>query len=313
MAIQIAKATPQAILEAAELIKRGGLVAVPTETVYGIAADAANPEAVARLYQVKGRPRFNPLIAHVNGLAMAEREGVLNGLAAKCAQEYWPGPLTLVVPVRAGGKTCELGRAGLPSIALRHPGHSVAHDLVTALGRPVVAPSANRSGRISPVSAQDVAEELGHSIDLILDGGRSPLGMESTILGFLGDRPQLLRPGGLERGRIEHFLQMPLAAPVATGDKPTAPGQLSRHYSPNARLRLNVIEPEPGEVFIGFGDIKGDCSLSPKGDLRQAAASLYPLLRHLDRTHDRIAICPIPQHGLGEAINDRLRRAAHRD
>lgn len=313
MGANIVRATPQAIEEAAGILSRGGLVAVPTETVYGLAGDAANPEAVARIYEVKGRPRFNPLIAHVNGPEMAAREGVLDGKAAYCAGFYWPGPLTLVVPARQTGQTCDLARAGLTSIALRHPSHSVAHDLITTLGRPIVAPSANRSGRISPVTAQDVAEELGEGVDMILDGGRCPLGLESTIVSFLTDPPQLLRPGGLARDEIERFLGTPLAAPAPAGSNPTAPGQMLRHYAPEARLRLDVMTPEPDEVYVGFSTIKGDYSLSTGGVLREAAANLYPLLRYLDRHHDRIAICPIPRHGLGEAINDRLWRAAHRD
>jgi len=304
--------TPDGIKMAVEILDQGGLVAVPTETVYGLAADAANAEAVARLYDVKGRPSFNPLIAHVNGPEMAAREGDISGAASFCAGFYWPGPLTLVVPVANGGTVCDLARAGLGTIALRHPSHSVAHDIITGLGRPIVAPSANRSGRISPVTPQDVYEELGDSIDAIMDGGRCPVGVESTVVAFTRPEPTLLRPGGLERDVLETFLGAPLADPEK-GSAPASPGQLKRHYAPNARLRLDARGPEDGEVFVGFGDVTGDYTLSQNGVLKEAAANLFPLLRFLDRNHERIAICPIPRHGLGEALNDRLRRAAARD
>lgn len=312
MAPPILKATVENIARAADILRAGGIVGMPTETVYGLAADARNAAAVARVFEVKGRPQINPLIAHVDSPQMAQREGVLAGKAAFCAGFYWPGPLTLVVPVAPGVSVCELARAGLETIALRHPGHSVAHDLISMLGAPIVAPSANRSGRISPVTPQDVAEELGDGVDLILDGGRSPVGVESTIVSFTGPAPQLLRPGGLQRDTLEAFLDAPFAAPAAPGDQPSAPGQMARHYAPDARLRLDVMAPEAGEIFVGFGQIKGHYTLSETGILAEAAANLFPLLRHLDRQHDAIAICPIPRHGLGEAINDRLRRAAKR-
>jgi L-threonylcarbamoyladenylate synthase len=311
MATLALKPTREGIAAAVDILRRGGIVAVPTETVYGLAADAANAEAVARLYEVKHRPAFNPLIAHVNGPEMAALEGEISGAASFCAGFYWPGPLTIVVPAREGGATCDIARAGLDTIALRHPSHSITHDIITALGRPIVAPSANRSGKISPVTPQDVYEELGESIDAIMDGGRCPVGLESTVVSFTGPQPVLLRPGGLERNVLETFLGMPLAM-AEPGAAPASPGQLARHYAPNATLRLDARGPELGEVFVGFGDIRGDYSLSERGVLKEAAANLYPLLRFLDRKHERIAICPIPRHGLGEAINDRLRRAAER-
>lgn len=312
MATLALKPTPEGIAAAVDLLRQGGLVAIPTETVYGLAADAANAEAVARLYEVKGRPAFNPLIAHVNGPEMAAREGEMRGAASYCAGFYWPGPLTLVVPAQQGGSTCALARAGLDTVALRHPSHSIAHDIITGLGRPLVAPSANRSGRISPVTPHDVYEELGESIDAIVDGGRCPVGVESTVVSFTGPEPALLRPGGLERDVLETFLGTPLAKPDPTAS-PSSPGQLARHYAPNATLRLDASGPEPGEVFVGFGAITGDYSLSENGVLKEAAANLFPLLRLMDRKHDRIAICPIPRHGLGEAINDRLKRATTRE
>ncbi|MEM9738998.1 MAG: L-threonylcarbamoyladenylate synthase [Pseudomonadota bacterium] len=312
MATLALKPTPEDISTAVNILRQGGIVAVPTETVYGLAADASNADAVARLYAVKGRPAFNPLIAHVNGPEMAAQEGDLSGKAGFCAGFYWPGPLTIVVPVAPGGAACELARAGLDTIGLRHPSHSVTHDIITRLGRPIVAPSANRSGRISPVTPQDVYEELGDDLDAIVDGGRCPLGLESTVVSFTGQEPALLRPGGVERAVIERFLGTPLAT-AETGSRPESPGQLSRHYAPNARLRLDAKTADGGEVLVGFGHLSGDYSLSPRGDLKEAAANLYPLLRYLDRHHDQIAIGPIPRHGLGEAINDRLQRAAARD
>ena len=313
MTAPVHKATPDAIAEAADILRRGGLVAVPTETVYGLAVDAANPDAVARLYEVKGRPRFNPLIAHVNGPEMAKREAVLEGSAAFAAGFYWPGPLTLVLPAASTGRVCDLARAGLDTIALRHPSHSVAHDLVTVFGGPLVAPSANPSGRISPVTARDVAADLGDGIDLILDGGRCPVGIESTIVSFVGDPPELLRPGGLDPAALERFLSVSLARPGDETASPRAPGQLARHYAPNAQLRLNAVSAQADEVLLGFGPVVGaSANLSPRGNLAEAAANLFAMLRWLDGRHERIAISPIPQEGLGEAINDRLRRAAAR-
>lgn len=311
MAANIKTATLDTIGEAASIIRAGGLVAMPTETVYGLAADAANPEAVARIYEAKERPSFNPLIAHVNGLEMAAQQGQLEGSAASLAGAFWPGALTLVLPVTAGCSVCELARAGLGTVALRHPGHSVAQDLVTAVGRPLVAPSANMSGRLSPVTAQDVADELGERVDLILDGGRCPVGVESTVVSFAGPHPSLLRPGGIEREALERVLGEPLLAPATGhGGAPASPGQLERHYAPSATLRLNVTTPEPGEILIGFGPMDVPYSLSRSGNLNEAAAQLFVLLRQLEGRHDRIAIAPIPDIGLGEAINDRLRRAA---
>ena len=311
MSAPILKPSDSAIARAADCLKVGGLVAMPTETVYGLACDASNAEAVARLYEVKGRPSFNPLISHIDGLSTALREAEFSDLARRLAEFYWPGPLTIVQPARPDGSVCDLARAGLDTVALRHPAHGIAQDLIAAFGGPLVAPSANRSGRISPVSAGDVAEELGDAIDLILDGGRCAVGLESTVLGLAGETPVLLRPGGLAREALERFLERPLAAPGPT-TRPASPGQLARHYAPNAILRLNAEEAEPGEVLVGFGEVAADHTLSESGDLREAAANLFPLLRQLDRTHTRIAVAPIPDTGLGEAINDRLRRAATR-
>lgn len=315
MSAPVRKATPEAIAEAADILRRGGLVAMPTETVYGLAADATNPDAVARLYEVKARPRFNPLIAHVNGPKMARREAVMDGPGGFCAGFYWPGPLTLVLPVSDHATVCDLARAGLDTIALRHPSHTVAHDLITAFGGPLVAPSANLSGRLSPVMPADVTADLGESIDLILDGGRCPVGVESTIVSFMGDSPMLLRPGGLDTAALERFLGAELKRrPEGAGETPRAPGQLSRHYAPNAVLRLDATSPKAGEAMLGFGPVaQADVNLSVSGNLAEAAANLFTMLRWLDRRHDQIAVSPIPRHGLGEAINDRLLRAARRE
>lgn len=284
---------------------------MPTETVYGLAADASNADAVARLYEIKQRPQFNPLIAHVNSPQMAALQGELTGNAPYLAGFYWPGALTLVVPVTPACGVCDLARAGLDTVAMRHPSHSVAHDLISLVGRPLVAPSANMSGRLSPVTAQDVAEELGDKVDLVLDGGRSPIGIESTVVSCVGPHTTLLRPGGVPRDAIERFLGEPLHAPATgNGSAPASPGMMERHYAPRAQLRLNAEGPELNEVFVGFGPMAAQYSLSQNGDLKEAAATLFPLLRLLERTHDRIAIAPIPETGLGEAINDRLRRAA---
>ncbi len=309
----IVRAGYDAIDEAVRILRDGGLVAMPTETVYGLAANAASPDAVARLYDAKARPRFNPLIAHVDGPDMARREARLDGAAAFLAGFYWPGPLTLVLPVAATGQTCDLARSGLDTIALRHPGHSVAHDLITAFGGPLVAPSANRSGRISPVTAREVAAELGDRVDLILDGGRCPVGLESTIVDMTGAAPFLLRPGGLATEALDRFLGMPLSRPASDPDRPRAPGQMSRHYAPEATLRLDALEAGPGEALLGFGPVSSaTLNLSPGADLREAAANLFTMLRRLDAVHSRIAVSPIPHRGLGEAINDRLERAARR-
>lgn len=313
MAAPIVRAGYDAIDEAVRILRGGGLVAMPTETVYGLAADAANPDAVARLYDAKARPRFNPLIAHVNGPDMARREARLDGAAAYLAGFYWPGPLTLVLPAAATACTCDLARAGLDTIALRHPGHTVAHDLITAFGGPLVAPSANRSGRISPVTAREVAAELSDRVDLILDGGRCPVGIESTILDMTGADPLLLRPGGLDPEALERFVGKAFIRPSSDPDAPRAPGQMSRHYAPDATLRLDALEASPGEALLGFGPVSGaTLNLSPGGDLREAAANLFTMLRRLDAVHGQIAVSPIPRTGLGEAINDRLARAAYR-
>lgn len=312
MVARLVPVLPETIALAASILREGGLVAMPTETVYGLAADATNPEAVASLYEAKGRPRFNPLIAHVASLDMAKQQGVFSSLAERLAGTYWPGPLTLVVPVAGSVTVCDLARSGLDTLALRQPAHTAASALISAFGRPVVAPSANLSGHVSPTRAEHVAADLADKIDLILDAGPCPVGIESTILAVDGEETTLLRAGALPSDALERFLGRPLKR--ASEAAISAPGMLKSHYAPKARLRLNADRPEPGEGFLGFGPgMPGDMNLSPGGDLTEAAARLFGLLREMDARFDRIAVAPVPAHGLGEAINDRLERAAHRD
>ena len=310
-------ATPAAIAAAAESLRAGELVAFPTETVYGLGADAASPRAVAKVYAAKGRPSFNPLIAHVLGVEDAAREALLPSAALGLAARFWPGPLTLVAPARADTRVCELARAGLASVALRAPSHAAARALLEAFGGPIAAPSANRSGHVSPVTAADVFDDLSGRVRIILDGGRAQTGLESTIVSFLGETPALLRPGAITREAIEAEIGGPLAGP-ARGVQ--APGLTDAHYAPRALLRLDARELEPCEAGVDFAGalaLKGAgavlLDLSPSGDLVEAAANLYAHLRELDRRGvARAAVAPIPEHGLGEAINDRLRRAAYR-
>lgn len=297
------------LTHAATLLRGGGLVAIPTETVYGLAANAADADAVARLYEAKGRPRFNPLIAHVSGLEMAKRLGVLSELAQALAEEFWPGPLTLVLPKHRDAPLCDLANAGLDSVALRAPAHEAAQALLKELDLPLVAPSANPSGAISPTTAQHVLDGLSETIDLVLDGGPCPVGLESTVVAVDGDQATLLRPGGLARSAIEKITG-PLAM-AGDSDAPQSPGMLKSHYAPNAAVRLNATSRRDGEVLLGFGSIAGDINLSARGDLVEAATRLFAALRELDTKGAKtIAVAPIPAEGLGEAINDRLRRAA---
>ena len=300
------------IARAAEILRGGGLVAFPTETVYGLGADATNDRAVAAIFEAKGRPKFNPLIVHVPGVADAERLVSFNPLALRLAESFWPGPLTIVLPRAGTSPISLLASAGLDTIAVRSPAHPVARELLAAVGRPLAAPSANRSGRVSPTTARHVAEDFGERIDLILDGGPTTLGLESTVIGFERDRAVLLRPGAIAREEIEKVTG-PLLAP---GHAIASPGQLRSHYAPRARLRLNAADVEPGEALLAFGpDVPSGAravrNLSSGGDLMEAAANLFAMLRELDASGTaRIAVMPIPKRGLGEAINDRLIRAA---
>jgi L-threonylcarbamoyladenylate synthase len=325
---RVCQTGPAAIADAARCLAQGGLVAFPTETVYGLGADAGNAVAVARLYAAKGRPAFNPLIAHVVDLAAARRLARFDAGAERLAAAFWPGPLTLVLPKAPNGAVCELATAGLDSIAVRVPDHPVARAVLAAFGRPIVAPSANRSGHVSPTSAGHVLADLRGRIDLILDGGSTPVGVESTIVACLdalrgpGGEPALMRPGGLPRAEIERVLGHAIAdapAPASDLDAPLAPGQLPSHYATRARLRLDAREVMQGEALLAFGPSRPAgaehaaqvLNLSPAGDLIEAAANLFSHLRALDHgVASVIAVMPIPATGLGEAINDRLRRAA---
>lgn len=297
---------PDDITAAVGALEAGKLILLPTETVYGLAADAADPMAVAAIFEAKGRPRFNPLISHVADLAQAGEVGVFDARARLLAEAFWPGPLTIVVPIRDRSAVCDLARAGLDTVAVRSPGHALAREVITAFGRPVVAPSANRSGRPSPTTYDDAVEETGAFAAAALDGGPCAVGLESTVVSVL-DQVRLLRPGAVTRTQIEAVVG-PLAE--AEDDAKRSPGRLALHYAPEAPLRINAEAPREGEVFLAFGT-PGPFSLSPTGDLREAAANLFRLLREADRTKPAgIAVAPIPTQGLGEAINDRLKRAA---
>lgn len=297
---------------AASIILAGGLVAVPTETVYGLAADATNGAAVAAIYTAKGRPSFNPLICHVADLAMAESLADFSPLARRLAERFWPGPLTLVLPRKTTCPVSELATAGLQSIALRQPKHEATLRLIQIIGLPIAAPSANPSEQLSPTTAAHVAAGLGARIDLIIDGGACPAGLESTIIAPGEDGVVMLRPGALARSDIELFTG-PLSTPE-TASGILAPGMMKRHYAPRARLRLDATSVSEGEAFLAFGPpppgVSPSLNLSIRGDLTEAASNLFAMLRTLDQSHRAIAVAPIPDSGLGEAINDRLRRGA---
>lgn len=313
---RVLKADSAAISAAAAALRQGGLVAFPTETVYGLGADACNGPAIARLYAAKGRPAFNPLIAHVADVAAARQLAIFGPEADRLATAFWPGPLTLVLPKRPDCPVAALALAGLDSIAIRVPSHPTARALLTAFGGPVVAPSANRSGHVSPTDAAHVLADLRGRIDLILDDGPCDVGVESTIIALLGE-PTLLRPGGLPREEIERALGHALAAPPASDDDdaPLAPGMLTSHYAPKAKVRLDAETPRSGETLLAFGPAPAfdgtTLNLSPRGDLIEAAANLFSHLRALDASGaTAIAVMPVPHGGLGDAINDRLARAA---
>lgn len=309
---------PERALETAvAALSAGEPVAMPTETVYGLAADATNPDAISRIYEIKGRPRFNPLIAHVASLEMAKEHADFDPISLKLAETFWPGPLTLVVPLKAESAIHELCTAGLPTVGMRAP-QGFAGALISRFGRPLAAPSANTSGRISPTTAQHVSADLGDSVKLILDGGATRVGVESTIIKVEGEHVRLLRPGGLEVAEIERVI----GRKVERGDAAQAieaPGMLASHYAPNAGVRLSASSVDSNEVLVNFGgaavagagQAAARFDLSPSGDLREAAANLFAIMKKADAIGARaIAFAPIPDEGLGEAINDRLRRAA---
>jgi L-threonylcarbamoyladenylate synthase len=319
---EILPAGVAAVAAAVQRLGNGGLVAFPTETVYGLGADAANAEAIARLYQAKGRPAFNPLIAHVSDREAAQRIARFDATAMALAEAFWPGPLTLVLPKAPRCPVADLATAGLDTVAIRVPVHPVARDILRGLGGAIVAPSANLSGHVSPTTAAHVQSDLAGRIDLIVDGGPVAVGVESTIVGCF-ETPMLLRPGGVPRAAIERVLGRPLLRPPedpeADSDQPLAPGMLASHYAPRTRVRLNAINIAPGEALLAFGSTMpagfdkaaAVMNLSERGDPTEAAANLFGYLRALDDKQAlAIAVMPVPDDGLGEAINDRLRRAA---
>jgi len=304
------------IATAAAALKDGQLVAFPTETVYGLGGDALNPEAVARIFSAKSRPSFNPLIIHVPDLAAAELYGVFSATARKLADRFWPGAVTLVVPLNPTAGIADLVTSGLNTIAIRVPHHDVAQNLLRAVGRPLAAPSANRSGTVSPTSAHHVASDLGDDVAIILDGGATSIGLESTIVAVDGDTVRLLRPGGVAREAIEEHLGSAITAVKKPTMTPQSPGQLESHYAPRAHVRLNATVLNPGDALLAFGPKAPETNapsinLSPSGNITEAALNLFAALRTLDESGvPTIAVMPIPNHGLGEAINDRLQRAA---
>ena len=307
-----------ALARACETLGRGVPVAIPTETVYGLAADATNPLAITRIYEMKGRPRFNPLICHMADLAMAERHAVFDPLSRRIAEAFWPGPLTLVLPIRPESAIHPLARAGLDTVGIRVP-TGIASRLLAAFGRPLAAPSANTSGRISPTTARHVADDFGAKLELVLDGGPAKVGLESTILKVEGETIRLLRPGGLDAAEVERVIGRPVTRSEKAGATIEAPGMLASHYAPDAPVRLDARDVRPGEVLIRFGGkaLPGEAGaamvldLSPGGDLAEAAANLFGYMKRADAAGaSSIAFAPIPATGLGEAINDRLQRAA---
>ncbi|CUJ04354.1 L-threonylcarbamoyladenylate synthase [Cognatishimia activa] len=306
---EVLNADPKGFRRAAEIWREGGLVALPTETVYGLGADARNDLAVARIFEAKGRPKFNPLIVHVADVAQAQALVEWNDLADRLASAFWPGPLTLVLPLKPEFGLSPLVTADLPTLAVRMPAHPVARDILQAFGGPIAAPSANPSGKISPTTADHVVAGLNGKIEAVVDGGACEVGLESTIVG-LSDQPMLLRPGGLPHEALEAALGEALAIHTAA-DPLVAPGQMTSHYAPGAPVRLNASQKEQGEVMLGFGAVACDLNLSEAGDLREAAANLFHHLHRLDAAQAKaIAVSPIPNQGLGVAINDRLKRAA---
>jgi len=312
----VIEATREAIEAAGRALREGALVAFPTETVYGLGADATNGRAVAGIFAAKGRPRFNPLIVHVPDTESAARLGRLTAAGRRLAAAFWPGPLTLVLAKQPDCPVADLATAGLDTVAVRVPAHPVAQALLSAAERPIVAPSANRSGHVSPTTAAHVEADLGASVAIILDGGPAPIGIESTVVDATGEAPVMLRSGGVPREDIARVLGQRVGVSEGEPGKPASPGMLARHYAPAARLRLDARDVRPGETLLAFGSRVPEHSgpmlnLSPSGDLVEAAANLFAALRALDQSGaTAVAVMPIPREGLGEAINDRLRRAA---
>lgn len=324
---RVVSANEKSIFEAAEIIKQGGLIGMPTETVYGLAADATNGEAVAKIYAAKGRPSFNPLIVHVNSLTQAAEFAEISETAQTLAHHFWPGPLTFVLKQKPGNALSELATAGLDTVAVRVPAHLEARQFLAAAGVPIVAPSANKSGALSPTTPAHVAEGLGAAVDMVLAAGSCQIGLESTVIDLTSDAPQILRPGAITAEDVAHVLERDVPYASHETDTPKSPGMLLKHYAPNTKVRLNAIDLQPGEALLAFGSvqfmgIKGGGAakdlpdtqirnLSEEQDLHQAAANLFKMLKELDNpVHKAIAVMQIPEDGLGIAINDRLRRAA---
>lgn len=325
--VAVKQVSPASIAEAAGVLKTGGLVAFPTETIYGLGANALDGVAVAKIFAAKGRPAFNPLIVHVPDVAAAAALVAMNDDARALADKFWPGPLTMILPRRAGGEVSDLCSAGLPTLAVRVPAHPAALALLKEAGVPVAAPSANKSGSISPTTPQHVVESLGDAVDFILAAGACPVGVESTVLDLSGDAPVVLRPGAVTAEDIAAVLRRDVGYDFGDhGEAVKSPGQLLKHYAPSIPVRLNAVDVEPGEALLAFGslkfmgvrgggaarDIAADSlrNLSEGGDLYEAAANLFRMLRDLDRPgHTRIAVMNVPEQGIGIAINDRLNRA----
>ena len=302
---------------AADTIKNGGLVAFPTETVYGLGADSYNAQAVAQIFAAKGRPTFNPLISHIAEIDMLKELAVPDSRALALATKFWPGPLTFILPRKEANSALDLVCAGLPNISVRMPNHPIALALIRASGTPIAAPSANRSQTISPTTAQHVADSLGVNVDIILDGGACKIGVESTIIDLTTHDTVILRAGGLAKETLEDFLGEKVLLSHGNPELPTSPGQMLKHYAPKLSTRINVVpsERQADEFYIGFGGMDCDLNLSLKGDTTEAAANLfaYMHLAEAQTTYPKIAIAPIPDSGLGLAINDRIRRAAYKD
>ena len=299
--------------DAARALRQGKLVAFPTETVYGLGGDATSDRAVAAIFAAKGRPSFNPLIVHVANIASAAQHAELSAKAQTVARAFWPGPLTLVLPRRRDCKISLLATAGLDSVAIRVPAHKIAQTLLMMAGLPLAAPSANPSGRLSPTSADHVMADLADKVEFVIDGGACTVGVESTVLSLLEDRPRILRPGAVTAATLSEALKEPVPIEQGTEDAPRSPGRLLSHYAPTLPVRLEAAAADPGEALLGFGPAapKDALNLSPTGDLQEAAANLFAMLRQLDDPrHRAIAVMPVPDTGLGIAINDRLRRAA---
>ncbi len=306
--------TEENITLAAETIKKGGLVAIPTDTVYGLGADVYNPKAVSNIFAVKERPFFDPLISHIAEIDFLPEYAQTDSRALDLARHFWPGPLTLVLKRKDENHALDLVCSGLPNIAVRMPNHPVTLELIRRAGTPIAAPSANKFKTVSPTTAQHVRDSLGDGVDMILDGGNCKIGVETTIIDLTTKDMVMLRAGGLSKEDIESYTGEKVLISEGNPDKPSAPGQLLKHYAPAHSLRINAKKPEENEFFIGFGNMKADLNLSPSGDLHEAAANLFAYLRLADSLagNKNIAMAPIPENGLGLAINDRIRRAAYK-